>query len=682
MKANPKSSPLFQGSHSKHSKKKKGIALITVLLVLSLMVILVIAILSTSMREMRTASISSQSVRSQDLANTVTSLVVAQLKAATKPTEGLNASGDSAFTWTSQPGLIRNYDGNGFQRGHRLYSSSNSIVTQESELVNANAAVASYDDEPERFVDLNAPAIRYGTGSTIDSISFPILDPRAEYIDEIEGFEINLGSAPGSNGGDIQSGRLLPMPVEWLYMLEDGSIGTLSSSGRYAGSGTPSEDNPMVARFGYWVDDDTCKININVASEAAPWDIPRSAPEAALDRGERQPAFNELYRYSGHPSTTCLSSVFFPGAYPDDGSVGLDDERILEISDLEEIYEITPKVAFGGSEAGRIVAQEPVELDKDRLFPSIDEMVFRITRDEQDVFSGGVIDLDNLERARGFLTARSRAPEINIHGKPRVATWPIDDDPAIGVFRSGYDATMAFCSTLTSQSGPMEFIVQREFAENPINELYTVNDQNNTKLLKYILDQTYAKLPFYGTKLAEKYGGNDSITAYNIPSNNPSPDGFRDDPFVEVNNDCYRDHTAIALMILDYIRTVNMHDSQVSQPYADPFRSQGDGKFNAFGQLAGLTMVDTNIEEESPEPLEWHEYDGERPILKGMGRHYTISEVALVAFCSEERQLETAGTIGRGDDPWGEPARGDAPVFMTDSIGGNAMTTVSSQRIR
>ena len=666
MKANPKSSPHPRGSHPKHGKKKKGIALITVLLVLSLMVILVIAILSTSMREMRSANISSQSVRSQDLANTVTSLVVAQLKAATKPSGGQNASADTVFAWTSQPGMIRNYDESGFQRGHRLYSSSDSIVDDVAELIGADALLAGYDRSPERFVDLNAPAIRYGTGSTVDSVSFPILDPRAEYIDEIEGFEINVESAPGSGAADIQAGRLLPMPVEWLYMLEDGSLGTLSSAGRYSGSGTPSEENPMVARFGYWVDDDTCKININVASEAAPWDIPRSAPEAALDRGERQPAFNELYRYSGHPATTCLSSIFFPGFYPDDGSVGLEDEKILEIADLEEIYEITPKVAFGGSEAGRIVAQVPVELDTDRLFPSIDEMVFRVTRVEQEVFSGGTIDLDNLERARGFLTARSRAPEINIHGKPRVATWPIDDDPAVGVFRSGFDATMAFCSTLNSDSGPMEFIVQREFAENPINELYTVNDQGNAKLLKYILDQTYADLPFYGTKLAEKYGGNDAISSYDVPNNNPTPDDFLAEPFGEVNNDCYRDHTAIALMILDYIRTVNMHDAQVSSPYADPFRSQGDGQFNAFGQLAGLTMVDPNIEQEAPDPLEWHEYGG-RPILKGMGRHYTISEVALVFFCSAEQQLQTAGTVGRGTDPWAAPAT--APRFAAGGVG-------------
>lgn len=556
--------------------------------------------------------------------------------------------------------MIRNYDETGFTRAHRLYSSAKSVVTSEAEIVDSAIFSLGYDKEPSRFVDLNAPAIRYGAGSTIDSISFPILDPRAQWVDQVEGFKINTEKAPGSSINEIQSGRLLPMPVEWLYMLQDGSIGTLSSSGHYSGSGVPSEDNPMVARFGYWVDDETCKVNINVASEAAPWDIPRSAVSAALDRGERQPAFNELYRYSGHPATTCLSSIFFPGYYPDDGSVKLDDEKTLEVANLIEIYDLTPKVAFGGSEAGRIVAQKPVELDRDRLYPSIDEMVFRITRDQQEAFTGGVIDLDNLERARGFLTARSRAPEVNIHGKPRVATWPIDDDPALGVYRSAYDATMSFCSTLTSAKGPMEFIVQREFAENPINELYTVNDQGNAKLLKYILDQTYAKLPYYGTTLAEKYGGNTGVNSYEIPKNNPTPNDFNTDPFVEVNNDCYRDHTAIALMILDYIHTVNMHDSSVSSPYADPFRNQGDGKFNAFGQLAALTMVNPNIEEETPEPLEWHEY-GQRPTLKGMGRHYTISEVALVAFCSAEAKLVTPGTLGSGNDPWAAPST--APKF-------------------
>ena len=66
------------------------------------------------------------------------------------------------------------------------------------------------------------------------------------------------------------------MPVEWIYQLRDGTLGTLDDSGKFVsteeGGAPPSEENPMVARIAFWADDESTKINVNTASEGAAWD--------------------------------------------------------------------------------------------------------------------------------------------------------------------------------------------------------------------------------------------------------------------------------------------------------------------------------------------------------------------------------------------------------------------------
>ena len=617
------------------------------------------------MREMGGASLQDNSVRVKSLADTVTSLAVAQIKSATLPPQGVES-----FTWTSQPGMIVTYDEGGFRKGHKLYSSAKSIIDTQQDLSEDAQVLVLWRSFPERFIDLNAPDVRYGSGETVETVAFPILDPRAQWIDEVEGFTIDLANTPGGKSEDVAAGLALPMPVEWIYMLDDGSMGTLGASGKYAGSGTPTRDNPIVARFGYWIDDETSKVNINVASEAAPWDIPRSASTAAIKRGERQPAFNELYRYAGHPATTCLSSVFFPGAYADDDSREAPDTRTLDLTELQSIYELAPKVAFGGSRAGSQIVDSAVVLDNDRLYPSIDELIFRVTRGKQSVFTGSNIDTGKLARTRGFLTARSRAPEVNIHGAPRIAMWPVDEDPAVGVHRSAYDATMNFCSTLNSDSGGQQhFIVRRENPGEPATELYSTSAQGNAKLLNYLLAQTNQPIPSYGSSLGQKYGSPGGSAA-KLPASRPETTGILENAFAPVTSDYYRDHTRIALQMLDYIRGVNLHDASVAEPYADPFRSE-----TSFGQVSPWVFSDPDLSSESPKKLDWHEYE-KYPFPKGYGRHYTISEMAMVIFCSAEGRLKTSGKrlrVRADGDPFDVLQMGDGngsvPEF--ENLSGN-----------
>ena len=68
--------------------------------------------------------------------------------------------------------------------------------------------------------------------------------------------------------------------------------------------------NPIVARIAFWADDESCKINLNSASEPAPWDEPRANSKMDRAYAAYQPAQNEFHRQPGHPAFTALSPVF------------------------------------------------------------------------------------------------------------------------------------------------------------------------------------------------------------------------------------------------------------------------------------------------------------------------------------------------------------------------------------
>ena len=70
------------------------------------------------------------------------------------------------------------------------------------------------------------------------------------------------GTGPGPGAAEPE----LPMPVRWLYVLADGSLGVLDEAGNFTGDGTPGESNPIVGRVAFWADDETCKVNVNTAA--------------------------------------------------------------------------------------------------------------------------------------------------------------------------------------------------------------------------------------------------------------------------------------------------------------------------------------------------------------------------------------------------------------------------------
>lgn len=523
----------------------RGVALVIVLAFLVIISALAVAFFSSVTTELQASRNYASVVTTRQLAESATSVVMGQVREATARENG---------AWASQPGMIRVYrDGSSVSDKadtfFKLYSSNNMTVTAGqiagfdlAAEVPTSGTDAWYSNR-SLFTDLNEPVIIPATTGSATVKRYPIMDPAA--IGTVEGF----GITPDT-GDPKSTERLARMPVRWIYVLQDGTLTVPKSadptglnaswSGTTSVGKTPAKDNPIVGRIAFWADDDSSKVNINTAAGfiAPPgqdetkyagsyWDTPRTY--SSFDAGTVdtstgvmtvpglaacQPAQHEFQRYPGHPATTSLGLVF---------------KKNLT---TEQLFKLVPRVLGGGSQGGTkqpLKASGALSLKKDRLYASVDELLFspkmsggiRTTSDSA-VGATSAITPDLLEKTRFFLTASSRAPELNLFGRPRMTIWPIDANP---FKRTPYDEIFAFCSTI----GGKTFHFSR-------------NDPNSAKK-----DATVGRNKLLYAYLQE-------LTGKGVP-------GFGTADFKSKYTD---DRDQILTEILDYIRCINLKDSSVS----------------------------------------------------------------------------------------------------------------------
>ncbi len=610
--------------HPQTSLRSRGVALVTVMAMLAVMTVLSIAIISTSMTEFQAASAYTKSVRARQLSDVALSLVIDQIREATRPGRGTTIFGQAEPSyWSSQPGMIRAYDTQGLEKAYKLYSSSRMVLEDPSLLAKEMETLHGWEQDPARFIDLNAPAIGYDNKGVEAKRTFPILDPRSKTVDGVEGFDWDVGAAASiAPGNEVASGKILPMPVEWLYLLKDGTIGVLDSNHKFRGKREATSENPITARIAFWTDDETCKININTAAEGVPWDTPRVATAEAQEWSSKQPVTNEVQRYPGHPATTCLSSVLFPHHYPDS-----DAEKQLSKRHLKAIYDFVPKVRHGGTEGGDKASEQTIAFDRERLFASVDEVVFNVQRRRNDFVTmmqeSGTDGVARLERARGFFTTRSEAPELTVHGRPRISLWPMSADRGPRT-RTTYDETMAFCTSLAD--GKQRYFYHRTGSHLRHVELYVHANRVNIDLYRYLMSSVYQNIPGYGSSLAKKYGATKKAP-------------YRD-KYYKDDQEYKLDHFAIPLMMIDYIRSTNLHDGNVAQPYAHV------RDFHGFGQIASNDLVGRDLTKDNgvrTQNSQWHKNTLEP---KGLGRIFTVSEIALVFYCTAQATLKNIKKTG------------------------------------
>ncbi len=541
----PAESRKFTTTLSVRQGKQRGIAIITVLSVLLLMTVLILAFFKMAQSELTDAKFYSESVRTRQLSEIVTNVVIGQIREATQTAL---IGGSQRYTWASQPGAITQF-GSNFQGGtdfydmaervYKLYSNRKMVTTARRGENLAEDVPGDWIERPAQYVDLNEPVYN----STQDRLYFPIIDPRgfASPVKGIQKGNIEGFSYSNSNSlsrqiegvvepGQGQEKQRLPMPVEWLYMLADGTLGAVDDKGAWidpgANASKPTEKNPMVARVAFWTDDESAKININTASEGAFWDIPRADSPAERDYGENQPARNEVYRYPGHVSGISLSPILYPGS----GGSQVGARPFLTESQYQDVLALSPKVKFfdNGSGIGdrRAASDTGVGAGSlnylpgdERLYATVDELLYAQTSPESGsnsdqrplnkIFQDRKIR-EYLEYGRHSLTVNSNAPEINLFGRPRICLWPMNDVGSAVTSQirtvasqTYYDRLIAFASTV----GPRRYFWQKRDASSRHNEIYNNSRKENMQLLtEYMFQLANTPIPGYGGTFERKYG--------------------------------------------------------------------------------------------------------------------------------------------------------------------------------
>lgn len=670
------------------TKQRRGIALLTVVSMLALATVLVLALFATTRMEFKATNAYADGAWARLYADSVINLVIGQIQRASQQ----DSSTSGQEIWSSQPGMVRQYRQDGtLLRGNKLYSDSKMTATTEAEIA-ADTPAADWDKRPAQYVDMNEPVARYdaNAGSSKTRLFFPIIDPRAYTLEankSVEGFNYTTSTNGTSGaaldgvvlptGGDGNTQRL-PMPVEWLYMLKDGTLGSLDNANTFVGAGgaKATKDNPIVSRVAFWTDDESSKININTSGEGTYWDTPRLFHDRDGEWARFQPMTYEYQRYPGHPATTCMSTVLFPNVdmnplVGDSANPSAAFKKALNYK--EAIYDLMPKILPGGSKAGSV--QVPAgrkftptdfkEVQKalgERLFASVDEFLLRDKFDgsgKRPEFDLGSTDMwaglsrpEILERIRPFLTPRSRSSETNPFGLPKISMWPEHRVNSVD-YRTVFDQTIAYCSSLAGKDyyfTRQDCTSQSELAQIP----------RNKQLFDYLMALTDMPIPGFGAANATfhtKYGDN---------------------------------RQQILVEIFDYIRSTNLYDENLAMKNvgmdpsipglpdsrASAYTATGGLKAKTFTPMRNSTGTSyAGAGQVMPSILP----KAKDEIYRGMGRFLTISEAGVHFICCAQGTEHAGGLSAPKLDPAIPPAvTGYTPPRWRGGVWGNSNSWYSN----
>lgn len=655
------------------SQSRRAVALLIVLAILLLMSALLVAFMGTVSNEREAARSMASGFEAKQAYETAVNLAISQIREATK-------NDDGTIGWASQPGAIQTF-GTGANANiiYKLYSAR--LMQQprddwkpETDTDESGFKSGSPNDTPEGMVDLNSPVYVPTTTQGVVEPHYPIADPRAGLnVDGgpedlpgkkpriIEGFysaNITHPNLTEKRGTGTLPVLQLPMRVRWLYQLKDGSIVAPDQSGILKNA---SKENPPVARLAFWTDDESSKINVNTAGEGTYWDIPLASSykesgqidnTGKLVAGQSnafsasQPVNKEYQRYAGHPATTCLSPALrwlFSTPYDP-----IDNDKSFK----EAIYRLAPRLVGGtgtsleGTNSGEPAADYRV-YERDRLFATLDEYWFRpdrspltdfgfysVFREESIAYVPGKNFITDkvkfppsaLEKMRFFLTAVSRASDLNLWGKPRVSIWPVhekDEPDPKSSKRSGFDDLMVFCSTIAtkpyifSRAQPWSTTYDYETSgvQTRVGASLNKNQSRNRDLMTYLRGLTDLPVPATGTTFtgsAGKYG-----TA--------GPGGF-----IEMDQ--------IFLEMFDYIRSTNIVETGRKDNSATGYPLAYTLGYEPSGDLIGNRKPNPGSGQVTPIVR-----GTGKEAIKGFGRYNTLSEAALM-FYSDTTSLSVGGS--------------------------------------
>jgi len=624
------------------AENRRGVALITVLTVMALTTILVLTFFTLATSEHRASNTYSQGLQAQQVAEQAVNLVIAQIREATV------REGNLPVAWASQPGAIRIWRHDGEKgEAYKLYSDDLMKTTDWGDFLKDFDDAATWSSRPDHFVDLNEPVIRG------EKVYYPVVHPNAatepqwpkdfgDDADGVEGFYYNDENGRGgeklADEGPVgkkaasvakaKNGHVA-MPVRWIYQLADGTLGVLedSSSGgaggyrftAISGNGAPGAKNPMVARFAFWADDETTKLNINTHAGGLAWDIPRAGGDLDLAMGQNQPAQKEWQRYPGHPATTHLLTVLAPGV------VDIVDDRDA----MEMLFDVVPRVVGGGSESGthKINTRDPKEMnglvaDTEPLFPTLDDVMMRADRSPHQFPDpkGRPIPEDELaeylERSKFFLTANSRAPETNLFNKPKIAMWPVYNadfkSQKYQTHLTAFDRLIHYCASVGKQTGGSyprhEYVFKRQQADSETFDYEGI--PRNRELYDYLVGMLRKDIPGYGMSFSDKYG--DASVAQ------------------------------LATMMFDYIRSTNLHDDTLYQvDFSQAFKTRNTSNHPTYTNPRDGNVENKGFGHKGHGQVTPIRIQSGSTTTKGLGRFFTLSssEVMVASVAAFDDSL-------------------------------------------
>ena len=611
------------------AKDRRGVALVTVLTVMALTTILVLTFFSLATSEHRASSTYSNGLQAQQVGEQAVNFVIAQIREAT--VQGKDAQ---VKAWASQPGAIRLWKQDGAANledfAYKLYSDDVMKTKDWSEFDNDFKSAQSWSDKPEMFVDLNEPVIRG------EKAYYPIVHPLASTEPKwpqalgndssgVEGFRYNedgnvmRDEGPiGKKASDlIKADSHVAMPVRWIYQLADGTLGVLGGGGSasdaspfepISGVGKPSPENQIVARFAFWADDETTKLNMNVHAGGLAWDIPKAGGVLDMNMGKNQPAQKEWQRYPGHPASTHLIPALAPGVL----------DIVNDRDAMEMLFEVVPRIVGGGSESGtRVIdTRDPKEAngliaDSEPLFPSLDDVIMRADRTPHQFpdAKGRAIPADQLseylERSKFFITVNSRAPETNMFNRPRVAMWPIynasyNNQATYNKYLTPFDQLIHYCASMGEDKGGVypryEFVFKRQKADSAT---YDYEIASNHRLYDYLLWAMAQPIPGYGKSFQEKYGEASAAQ--------------------------------LVTMAFDYIRSTNLHDDTVYRDdFASAFKLENTNDHPTFTNPRDGNDFNKGFGHKGHGQVTPLRIEAGGKTTKGMGRFFTLASAGVL----------------------------------------------------
>lgn len=436
---------------------KRGFGIIFVLGMITLLSGLIISFLKFTQNEGREVGLTLAQEQAKMAGEGALDWVKSQLDQATK---------DKTSIWTSQPGLIRTYQAReGSQKVYKLYSALVGKMTSSGEDL-AGDQIEKFSN-PAEGTDLNAPVQSMGRRF------YPILDAdvASQWQGRLKGFKNEKGNSPSDYA----------MNVRWIYQLEDGRLVNYDEL---------DPKSPPIARFAFWTDDESCKVNLNTAGEGSYWNAPYTDSEEDVKDSLIIPLANEFQRLPGHPATVSLSAVLNEATLGSGSPWSLEGNRYAK-----SLFPFLPRIEYGGTEGGTVDSSTLITLDREALLETPQELFFRKERGGEER-SRMTVDAEKMKAINFLVTTESRSPDETVFSTPRITSWPFHTNESKW---SLVEKRLAEVSSYDEK----KFYFQREKANSLTFDYHGI--ARNQNLFSYLEKMTQKTISGYGASLESKY---------------------------------------------------------------------------------------------------------------------------------------------------------------------------------